>query len=906
MHNGKGLRDFSRRLGPAYGGNSSTFSVPPMMTLADFQDRVVQNIRTTKLTLRKTTGKGSTKRLLDPSNLAPILSTVRQTIIWQLTQREGITHADAVQRLQEGADITPYLSTLEADAHARAAGADGSAHRRPGNAAYLARLGLRLACPSRFGQVWSKGGDAAIPDEWRPVTRAVEVIYTDSPATTRRSQNTVMRAFVRAAVVCGWTPTTVPEDRETALAGLTRAAMGKPSYMQLGINVYNRAAKFLAKADGVILPLIHQRVDTRIAGLRSLPSEAFSSLALHESHLRNDDLLAALAPTINESLDWYRVSGPGAAEKPSIVNARRVQVGRLVATLWGERNRLANARSSINVTVPHTLEECELWDIYTLDVPAAVKSASASRGTAGAGDALAGRFAARATQAGIVAGESWRPLIRDLLDLIARATHEAREVGQPQSALPYPVSTIAVLDGATRIVRERLKAAGSEFEGSNPAAAELALVTLARVEAVHRDIKTRMEIANDRAVKAGTANESEKRKDKLVEVLTLPQLMCIALPRLSEEVRARKREYQQTIALVTDRGHSSPENHPASIGARRAWDNALEDYLALAVFTAHPMRLANLAYGRIGTTKKAEFTVDAEFDEDGRVKRIIRVNGRFAAKLEQTSNLMAALKQTRKRHNWDWWPAIVDFDHLCDYLNGLRRQRILARSLDWAPMGIDVTRVAYTVERDLAAGRLALFISPDNVRSRDPMRYHGGYAGYSVLSNRVGRTMFHVVTRILGHRVTDADGRDLTFKELSRTDWKGLFTGHNVRLFWSTYWHGLRSDREHAVIGNDGVRWTGTQVAMLATSDDERTLRNEYTSVDEATRRYAFEPVDSWMHPHAFDRWMDRAFRREGIDWTTEVLPLPPHLTPLASRNVQEPDRPRVRVRRPRAEAGLG
>lgn len=873
--------------GPIGWGRTSPHSA---MTLAALEALIASNIETVRVPTRRGGGKA---RLLPLSYLKPILSVVRTALLYQVARRRNVDVADARRLLRDGEDVTPYLMSMpEAGAErarlGRGDAGDHSSHRRPGNAANLARLGLRLACPSGTAQAWSKGGSSLVPVGWKPVIDDVERAYLAYRETTRRAQATVIRAFARTMWSAGHeSPDQLPRDRTVVQEELRRAGL-KASYANVAINTYNRAALRLNER-GESLPVFEQQIDERLRGLRALPAEAFGA-DVDWSHHRTADLLPRIVPHIAGAFGEYATRLRGKDEKPKMQTHRRALLGRVVALMWQHRELLKTATSAVGGTVPREIGECELSDLYTLEVSVVRRGPSVGNDTdtATAAAGIAERLRARV---GLVAGAPVRqPLVRVLVDACVRELRAGNQSNRT-SRKPYPPSVIGLLDNLTKVTRDVLRAAVA----TDSALAAALEPVMTRVNAVHRDTQSHMKQTNASAIEEGRAVAVEKLKPLLVSVVTLPQLVCIGLPRLADHVRRLEAAYRSLLAELEQRHHAAPERHESASRARDAWHVALEEYVALAMFTAHPLRLSNLAYGRIGSTREAEWRFTVDYDSTGTPSAIRSVEGHFAHRLIRPANPIASLKQKGKEQIWPLWPAIVDHDLLLSYMTTVRRRNIVSRGLLKDARGMPVTISTYSLREELEEGRLTLFIPGHNLKKQgNPLAYNGGFAGQSGLSSIVGRGLHRVARDILGHTHIPS------FEECPGTDWEGLFAGHSLRSLWATYWYGMRAELEVSPVLADGTRVTGKTIAQWATTDDARTLEKEYVAVSARMRARLMDPVDSWTHPRACDGWMDRALRRESIDWTREAVPLPAGLDALtpATANVRTPQ-----LRRPRSVA---
>jgi len=225
-------------------------------------------------------------------------------------------------------------------------------------------------------------------------------------------------------------------------------------------------------------------------------------------------------------------------------------------------------------------------------------------------------------------------------------------------------------------------------------------------------------------------------------------------------------------------------------------------------------------------------------------------------------NPAAALKVPDKDDRvWTWAPAMIDHDLLLAYLLGPRRERLERRGL---------ISGEYRLESDLSEGRFALFVSPLSSGSNPQAGLASGY-----VSDRYGQALHFVITRVLGRPGVPP------YSACGKGKWRSLFAAHVTRLLWGTYWCGVRGEDGPIRLNADGStsRFSGRQISADATNDLISTIEADYAEVSPVMRDRMRDAARTWEDPRAYDQWMDRAYLLEPIDWATESVPRPEHLS---------------------------
>jgi hypothetical protein len=791
-----------------------------------------------------------------------MVSTLRQTMIYLLCQQNGCAPEQA-EPLLETEDLTPLLARAVRAAAARAI---QEGHRRPGNASHNVRRALELTFPRRFQKSNPQGGTFAVPAAWGPVLDAVARCWTHAPtAHQNRHRIALLAKILFVAKITS--PSAVP-DRDRVESLLVAAGL-RPSGVRNTVVAYRRVVALLWKEGS---PLVCAPMRTKArgykVGVRSLPPEAFLAGGgipggRAPSQLTTSELLGLICPNIADSYQEWLSAG-GRTLRPSTHQHVLLHLSLLVAQLYRHTGILQSATwphaASTTMAVP-TLHELDVWHLLELRVPA-----GATRTGAGNSNAVRRSFV----------GEEQTANDTSLLwAALAPYVDRLRETS-PVRGLPYANNVIDVYSSMATITSGLYEEALKDTPRWE------------RMENARLREQSRMRAANRKAV--GVFG----RKDKalLMQHLSLPVLVCVVLPRMAARVRRLKAAWADTCTDATAKGHDATL-HRVCRDAKRAWERSLEDYLALAVVTADPIRIKNLAHGWVGP--QDEFRLTLATADDGTSRRIVEVKTFFPKK--SARNPQAELKQGPEAvddRTWRWAPAMCDFDLLLDYLMGPRLDRIVRNRLLVSPDGVSTTHTSYSLEEEVARGfRLPLFIAPEGQRGRCAMED---------LSKPAGRALHYAIMTVLKRDVP-------AFKGRGRTPWRALLGPHVLRLLWSSYFGGVRGD--HGPTLSDGRPSSGWEIAHDATSDDIATLKKHYTKVSSADRDRmrdsSIAPSADGLgtsrapdHPHAFDPWMDRAYRLQSIEWSGENVPLPPGVDPFSP--LGQPTR-RARIRRARGPA---
>ena len=355
-------------------------------------------------------------------------------------------------------------------------------------------------------------------------------------------------------------------------------------------------------------------------------------------------------------------------------------------------------------------------------------------------------------------------------------------------------------------------------------------------------------------------------RDKSILDVTWVQLLFVVLPEL------RRRAYTaRSLALRHEQLRGSLSTRRGTTLAI-AYEDAVIDYLVIAILLADAMRIANYAGATAGIGRRAHFRPRFRLNGEGvpcglsSVEVVWRRDDLPRPRLKKRNKADTDATRERKKV---LEPGIVDHALLWDYLAHIRPARLVRR-------GIIPSLAAFDVQTE----QFPFFIA----RVAGPKRkMDDGYWGEDSLSARFGQVLHAACIDILRLNEREAllpeeliptwaDIRAAQqYKETDParyerlTEWRGIFSAHIVRTLYNTYWYGVRSNPVQAmsttddtldVITADYLRYS----ARLASRTHLQTPENPnwYNAL-----------VDAIMRPaRATDNWA--AFWAAFIPWQPE------------------------------------
>lgn len=700
----------------------------------------------------------------------------------------------------EDVDILPFAEVLPGHAYADA---EEAGHANPANAADRVRRFLAIVEGREYKR--TRGGERYINDEWRPlyqVARSLGNRYEQQIASLYR--------VATARKPDGSSPILDPADlpdQTTIRRWLSDAGL-KRRYVSQVIRAYQLSRSALPAEERQHLPPLDMYQSPEERGLRALP---------HLEQLLDDIAADRLA----KGEEVERVSVQQFREMPSMERIRIISEGvhfGLTAYLDKNQHLSGGWKKAAILGVERTLAAMEIagysiiehdpMDLYTKTATVA-KSGSTNR----VNPLLERRYGA----AGVIDSGEAHYLLRKVADAAARMSFKASPLELVRSShtgsVPYYTATV---ERDLQHFYQMCRVAYEEVKHIDP-------VEWTAMEVVHGQLKAHMKQHN-----AVNHVRGQKNKEAILDIITLPQIICIGLPALRRRVRRIRERYHAAICDHSDLGH------PQVNRARMRYKRVLRDYLITAVMISDGLRVKNYTGARLG----AHFLPEPIRDETGRWIGLegVRTTWRGFDSESVRLKIMRDELGAERTRTWHLLPGIVDLELLWEYLVDFRVD-------DLVSAGLIPSAAVYDIERDVREWQFALFTSGHPAsKVRD-----GCFHSPEFVSTRFGHMLHWMATEVLGHELPRWGSAELA------QEYRALFSGHITRLLLATYWGGIRS------------AWTR---ATMLTDDTEETLRRSYSKVGaRLIERFA---KDDWTNPHFFDEEMDRIFRDEVIDWDSQ------------------------------------
>ena len=780
--------------------------------------------------------------LIENSNISetskPALRSVATAAVRHLLSRAGLP-SDKESALKT--DVRPYLSILHVAAHDDAKARDNAA---PGEAASRASqfveilTGVRPSsprfrepCPSPFLPLVasSKGGHAggSLAHLARLCTLAGHV---EGPSSFPPVEQLLAEAEKLAR-----RDTTSPSEYLTARS--RKRALD-------AMSIYRSARQALIEAaspeERPALEVLYAPLATLTGLNRSchLGTEAEVQALLGSQGLRSDmltpfEVLRAVSPEIAKDFDAWVAEGRGNDLSPSFREQARAALTRIAG--WLVRAGLLEA-----------LRAAKGVDDLFAEV---VRSKSAKR--------LNSRVAARMGTQDANQHETVC-LLEHALDneasfAVNRSTVTTPDRAERPSGYKGWVTDALVrdIDCLWTITVDLYK----EAAGLDTAQEERWLMIAARHGRIREQIEAR------RLPEA--ARENSKNKLLLLRQVTLPQLVCVALPMRRREVRALRSVWMEAREAVAKAGHLDVDDHKAVSDAYAAYFEAAVPFTMLSLAVDDGLRRQQYTHGCLGFDR--HFRPTLIFNDEGLPIGLSRLATVWNGGLSDPAHIKGADKDgaVKHREEREVRRGVVDHDILWDIITVWRPRQLVSG-------GAFTSLTAYDLKADLDSGCFALFPSP----SRRLARLHRSRTDVSPL---VGEELHYNVRKFLRPQLP-------AWKKLT-SEWRSLWAIHITRLLVATYWGGVREDYKHA---------------MWLTMDTRVTLEKQYIVLDAWVREMSGEDPTSWENPHAYDAVMDRLCRRkEELDpLLLHNLPMPPHVL-LMLQTSAPAVRHRVRSARP-------
>lgn len=340
--------------------------------------------------------------------------------------------------------------------------------------------------------------------------------------------------------------------------------------------------------------------------------------------------------------------------------------------------------------------------------------------------------------------------------------------------------------------------------------------------------------------------DGRKRKEAILELITMPQVVCLGLPRLREHVLCLREEWQEALEV-----HGGDPNAPLVRSGRSRYERWLERYVICAVMTADGLRVQNYANARLGSIGDEEMVtsiapcgtevrsychIEPRL-EDGRITSVrTGFYGKDDKRVKLKVTHVGKTGDWRRRHHF-LRPSVVDFDLLLEYLVEVRPHRLVAQ-------GLLRSTDDYNLRRDIDDWHFALFVSP--VRSEEPFAAATGAFKSEFVSAAYGAALHWMCVEVLGRDLPPFRSKEL------RTKYRSLFSAHVSRLLAATYLYGIRQRLTEAMTFIDDTaevvarRYTVVESSLIGKRgwDDPNFFDEQFDQLWEARERVDFQPPD--------------------------------------------------------------
>jgi hypothetical protein len=707
------------------------------------------------------------------------------------------------------ADVRPLLAVLPAAARVAAVAKN---HRSPGDHEGRAR---------RFVEVLTGGRSVdrsklrfPCPDSWQPLVDAIP---------DRNNANGEMAFLHRCCVVAGVSdaPSTMPSyeqiveaarhiNGEKAVNRATKASMSqyRTARKRLLSSAKNGEQREALKRCFGPLPTAHSARTSHL-GVEAATVELLEASGLVAAGMTPDDMFRALAPGLADDFDYWM-------ETPGNQRSDAFQ-----AQCHGTLLRVAGW--VIRAGYGSRLRQMTLLDFYLIEIqtddPVALNPRIARQVNESDEDAATISLLELAAE-----GEAEASLRRSTVT-------EAGTVGVDVNGRPWFTEAIHAncsrLWAMTAGVYRDLGARGGE------PAKRWALVA-ARWGRFQKQLTDRKIPAEHRIL--------AKDKLKMVQTVTLPQLVCIGMPLRRREVRALREEWMETVRRATEARHADPHSHPEVVEVETRYFDAALPFTILSLAVDDGLRRKQYTRGRLGNN--ANFRIALERDGANQAVGIARLTTHWSGEKRDPAHLKIRDKKklVTRRDGRIVRRGFVDHIVLWDLIRHWRPRQLVAN-------GSLSDLAAYDLETDLRKGQFALFPSAKDVARPEKSR--------TDIGDLFGKELHYIVGTWLRP--------DLPAWDDLGPEWRSLWAIHITRLLIGSHWGGAREN------------W---KAASYLTMDTESTLRDEYSEIDEGLQDRLGPEESNWEHLRAYNHWLDRLyFNFEEFDPTEDPdLPLPPHL----------------------------
>lgn len=608
-----------------------------------------------------------------------------------------------------------------------------------------------------------------------------------------RTHFSQLEAVLRAAGVWEAAPTAMP-DVPALKAAADSIAMAR-STLKAAIATYRGSRDLLRAKDPLtakgFAPIVVRH--PRCIGIESLPADTLVPLLRargvddHPADLMLDDLLRHLAPRLHEEWTAWQ-KDPFRGERRGLVTLQgEYQTARALSRmgagliLAGRAEMLASLSllSLWNPTEPPLCAETPL-DVITQ---------------------RARQFLGRANQ----------PVLHSPIRIAMDATADVSRALAGVEEGTYTVSSVTILQRMWTLTGGVYR---RPIQAADPAS--------------WKALKEQFSAALSYAIDCEAAPATTRDKSKLLDLISLPQFVCLGLPLLYLERQRLRDEWLRLADRARAAGHNAAEV-PVVRQAHAAYADAAELALMPGVYIADGLRLGNYRNGILGVN----YILTLERNASGRAIGIDAITTQWSGADRERARTKRTLEpklsgRTRRgrvsqRNMPAWHAGHVPHAALWQYLEEVTLPRAIAAN---------VISFGATVEDMMLAKCVPLVLSR-LCRPGHLIRQSATSIGVEC----VGRALWWTAKHVLGRDVPDWGDLDRAGKHFR------IFVGHDTRLLLACYWGKVRVDWEYAA---------------FITNDKVETLVDFYSADAYARWAEAGGNISHWDHPHAFDDVMDR------------------------------------------------
>lgn len=665
--------------------------------------------------------------------------------------RNAVAHAAGIDRRDVAAldevELDPFIATLPDHAYrdAKAQGRTSPRNERTNVALFRATIeGREYETTPKHGYAKRRPVLASnFLNEWRPLYQALlaDCTNADGRKNSRKSFPAQLLALQNLLGQRGiHSPYDIPDDYHLFMQWADEAGVAyKKKHAMLAAL---RRAREILEDPGI--PTLYMGAHSTERGLGSLPNlpELLAERGCHRDprHMRQEELVQILAPTMHGALERYLAEGRRRNRRPGWIDDQ-----------IGMTSRIAASAIRLGYDVS-TMTYVDLWTRTTIVT------------RTDSGDDVDPVFAAVMGPDYVHEEES--TLIRCMADEMSRLSYRNSPIevvtAEPLPSHHVPIYTARVIQDlkySYLLVREVFGEMLQKHRRSTWEAVSVEYGSLMKMIHKHnKDLHTK------------------NHKPKGLVPILWPQAVCLFLPWLMSRVEEARATLNQ---FFRSHGRAGSRTHRTHM---LAFDEALKEYVLAALLLDDGLRIKNYA----GALANRHVMPTVEKDRRGTWLRITGLSTCFRGVADHPSVTLKVAKDevgAERIRIRAVSPGIVRFDYVQEYWLGTRprdlvRRGALARVEDFNPDQDDY----------------AFFISPRTGGRKSAKKIKEAYAaahgcfGEDYLSNIFGRRFHQYIREVMKLDVP-------AWEDPVRTrEWRGIFTAHIVRLLIATYFGGILGD----------------------------------------------------------------------------------------------------------------